>query len=206
MATAEIEEGPSEAWLFWEQHLGDLASALEDLDEAIRLDPEEASYYHRRAMARLYEEPEGSPLEDALPDLEEAIRLDPDTSWYRAERGYIRFCQTRWADAAEDFEKQDFRSRNESFPYLGATWSSGSTSPGSSRIDRGRAWERFRSISIGTCTSRPATGGTIRRGRSWSGGRFRSRLVARGRRAASPRDEAVGAGPAGPCGAPDRVG
>jgi tetratricopeptide (TPR) repeat protein len=60
-------------------------------------------------------------LEEALPDLENAIRLDPNTSWYRNERGYIRFCQGRWADAAEDFAKQDFRYATESFPFLGAT-------------------------------------------------------------------------------------
>jgi len=103
------------------QRLGDLSRALEDLDEAVRLDPEEASYYHRRAIARLYDGPEGSPLEEALPDLEEAIRLDPDTSWYRQERGYIRFCQRRWADASEDFAKQDYRHAAKNFPYLGAT-------------------------------------------------------------------------------------
>lgn len=103
------------------QRLGDLARALEDFDEAVRLDPEEASYYHGRATARLYDGPEGSPLEEALPDLEEAIRLDPDTSWYRQERGYIRFCQGRWADAAEDFAMQDYRHAAEDFPYLGAT-------------------------------------------------------------------------------------
>ena len=103
------------------QRLGDLTRALEDFDEAVRLDPEEASYYHSRAMARLYDGPEGSLLEEALPDLEEAIRLDPVTSWYRRERGYIRFCQRQWADAAEDFAKQDYRYAAENFPFLGAT-------------------------------------------------------------------------------------
>ena len=68
------------------QRLGELARALQDLDEAVRLRPEEACYYHQRAMARLYDGPEGSPLEEALPDLEEAIRLDPDTPRYRNER------------------------------------------------------------------------------------------------------------------------
>ena len=72
-------------------------------------------------MVRLYLGPEGSPLEDALPDLEEAIRLDPDTAWYRKQRGYIRFCQGRWADAADDFAKQDYRYAAEKLPFLGAT-------------------------------------------------------------------------------------
>ena len=102
------------------QRLGDLARALGDLDEAIRLAPEEASYYHQRTVSWLYYGPEGSPLEQALPDLEAAIRLGPDTPWYREERGYIRFCQGRWADAAEDFAKQDYRYATQSFPYLGA--------------------------------------------------------------------------------------
>ena len=99
---------------------GGLSKALEEIGEAIRLDPQKASFYYERACALLYENPHVRP-EEALPDLEEAIRLDPDTDWYRKSRGYIRFCQGRWADAAEDLACQDIRRQCGFFPYLGAT-------------------------------------------------------------------------------------
>jgi tetratricopeptide (TPR) repeat protein len=97
----------------------ELGRALEDFDEAIRLDPEEALYYYERARALLYHNPDVR-LEDALPDLEEAIHLDPAAVWYRLDRGYIRFCMGRRADAAEDFACQDFRYMYQMCPYDGS--------------------------------------------------------------------------------------
>ncbi len=97
----------------------ELGKALEDLDWAIRLDPKEARFHEERAKALLYENPDVRP-EAALPDLEEAIRLNPDADWYRLHRGYIRFSQGRWAEAAEDLTRQNFRHLYSIAPYLGA--------------------------------------------------------------------------------------
>ena len=97
---------------------GGLGRALEDFDEAIRLDPEEALFYYRRAEAILYHNPNVRP-EDALPDLEEAIRLNPAAEWYREERGYIRFYEGRWGDAAGDFACQDISHRLPVLPLPG---------------------------------------------------------------------------------------
>jgi tetratricopeptide (TPR) repeat protein len=102
-------------WL--EKH--ELGKALDDFGEAIRLGPEEGRYFYERARALLYRNPDVVP-EQALPDLEAAIRLRPDADWYRMDRGYIRFCQRHWAEAAEDFSHQDFRHQNSIWPYLGA--------------------------------------------------------------------------------------
>ena len=98
---------------------GGLRKAIEDFDEAIRLDPNDASFHYERASALLYENPHVRP-EEALPDLEEAIRLNPDADWYRMSRGYIRFVQGRWAEAAEDLTRQDFRRFYSICPYEGA--------------------------------------------------------------------------------------
>ena len=98
---------------------GGLREALEDIGEAIRLDPQKAGFYYERASARLYGNPHVRP-EEALPDLEEAIRLDPEADWYRISRGYIRFVQGRWAEAAEDLNRQDFRRFYSICPYQGA--------------------------------------------------------------------------------------
>lgn len=98
---------------------GELGKALENFDEAIHLNANEGRYYYERAKALLYSNPDVVP-EQALPDLEEAIRLQPHAEWYRMDRGYIRFCQGHWAEAAEDFTRQDFRHRYSLFPRLGA--------------------------------------------------------------------------------------
>src|SRR6185369_11132901 len=61
--------------------------------------------------------------EEALPDLDEAIRLDPAGfvgSDSRLDRGYVHFCQGRWADAAEDFASQNIPFRYQLCPHQGA--------------------------------------------------------------------------------------
>ena len=97
----------------------DREKALVSLDEAIRLRPEESLYFYKRAMALLYANPRLKP-EVALPDLETAIRLGPEKLWYRMDRGYIRFYQGRWSEAAEDFTLQDFQRQYANAPFLGA--------------------------------------------------------------------------------------
>jgi tetratricopeptide (TPR) repeat protein len=99
--------------------LGMLGRALEAYDVAIRLDPKEAYYHYLRAWALLFHNPRVRP-EEALPDLEAAIQLDPRSSWYREDRGYIRFCQGSWRDAAEDFACQLIPPEMKDCPEEGA--------------------------------------------------------------------------------------
>ena len=53
---------------------GDLEGALEDMDEAIRLKPDDAENFNNRGNVRR----EKGDLEGALQDFNEAIRLKPD--------------------------------------------------------------------------------------------------------------------------------
>jgi tetratricopeptide (TPR) repeat protein len=54
-------------------HLRDYDKALADFDEAIRLDPKQATFYSDRGAARSYKHQE----DQAIADFTEAIRLDP---------------------------------------------------------------------------------------------------------------------------------
>ena len=52
-------------------------SAIKDLDEAIKLKPDESWHYFHRALANF----ELEQYESAIKDLDEAIKLKPDETW-----------------------------------------------------------------------------------------------------------------------------
>jgi TolB-like protein/DNA-binding SARP family transcriptional activator len=77
--------------------------AAEDLDEAMRLNPNEPDHIAFRALHHVFT---GS-AESALQLLQRAERLNPYVPhWYRAHRGYALYSQRRYAEAAQSFERQ----------------------------------------------------------------------------------------------------
>ncbi|WP_165250151.1 tetratricopeptide repeat protein [Paludisphaera soli] len=97
-----------------EWHRYDLA--LADFGRAITLDPLDPDYHRRRALVW----GKKGELRKALEDFDEAIRLQPDAHGSRMDRGYVRYVQRRWSEAAEDFSRQDFRHVYRYSPELGA--------------------------------------------------------------------------------------
>jgi tetratricopeptide (TPR) repeat protein len=81
--------------LLGEAHLsrGEPKAAIADLDEAIRLAPDQATYYEARAKARATDQQ----ADAALSDLDKSLSLDPknaDALLLRAELRYIRADRT----------------------------------------------------------------------------------------------------------------
>ena len=99
--------------------MGELGRALDGFAEALRLDPQLASTYYKRAYALLYNNPSVQP-EAVLSDLDLAIRLDPEKQWYRRDRAFIYFVAGRWQEAIDDFAAQDIPYMFSMCKYAGA--------------------------------------------------------------------------------------
>ncbi len=67
------------------QELAEDISALEDLDNAIKLDPEYASIYHIRSLIRERKQD----YDGAIADLSQAIELDPSNEYFYNDRGVL---------------------------------------------------------------------------------------------------------------------
>lgn len=90
-------------------HQGDYASAVESLDEAVRLQPDSSRcrYLHGLALMRLWEE--GSMTYSALAEradqaLSAAIDCHPHSSTFYNTRGLLRFRTGRLQEAVVDFD------------------------------------------------------------------------------------------------------
>lgn len=81
--------------------LEDYANALPDLDEAIRLQPENTGYYINRALARYHL----NNLRGTLEDFDRVIELDPEDELALYNRGLIRSQVGDLNRAIEDFDK-----------------------------------------------------------------------------------------------------
>jgi tetratricopeptide (TPR) repeat protein len=79
---------------------GDLAGAIDDLSEAIRLENESPELYDHRAVLWT----EKKEYAKALADIDEAIRLKPDSAVLRCNRAYVRLAKAEYAAALTDLE------------------------------------------------------------------------------------------------------
>jgi tetratricopeptide (TPR) repeat protein len=82
---------------------GDLAGALADFDEALRLQPALAAAYNNRGATRY----EFGDLAGALADFEEALRLRPNNADLLSSRGAIRAELGDLAGAADDCRRAE---------------------------------------------------------------------------------------------------
>jgi Flp pilus assembly protein TadD len=79
---------------------GDIRGGLEDLSDAIRLQPGSSLYLSRAAVHGM-----AGDFEGAIADCTEALRLKPDDFEAYARRGMARMERKDAAGAAQDFEK-----------------------------------------------------------------------------------------------------
>jgi tetratricopeptide (TPR) repeat protein len=80
--------------------VGDLAGAIDDLNDAIRLEPESPELLDHRAVLWI----EKKELAKALADIDEALRLKPDSAHFRSSRAYVRIRKGEYAAAIVDLE------------------------------------------------------------------------------------------------------
>ncbi|MHB8626941.1 MAG: tetratricopeptide repeat protein [Aggregatilineales bacterium] len=78
---------------------GDVAGAMEDLTQALRLEPERAEILIDRAVLRR----QTGDSAGALADLEQALRLDARSGLAYRERGTTYYYQQHWQQAVENF-------------------------------------------------------------------------------------------------------
>jgi Flp pilus assembly protein TadD len=101
-----IEENPDAAALNYQlraharRATGDLAGAISDISEAIKLEPDSAELLDHRAVLLT----EHKELPQALADIDEALRLKPDSARLRCTRAYIRIKKNEPAAAVADLE------------------------------------------------------------------------------------------------------
>lgn len=113
----EIEPGNAHAhashcWAraLWEQQLD---QALASCDEAIRLSPENSSYYGTRAMAHL----KRADLPAALSDFDRTLALDPVSHYARYGRGVVMIRQGRDAEG-----RAEIATALAADPKMAETW------------------------------------------------------------------------------------
>ncbi len=80
---------------------GDLESALQDYDKAIRLQPDYATAYNNRGVTR----GDKGDLEGALQDYDKAICLQPDCVMAYYNRGLLYETKRHYVAAIVDFQR-----------------------------------------------------------------------------------------------------
>jgi len=78
---------------------GDLKGAIEDSNQALRLNPNYALAYNNRGFARLL----SGDLKEAIEDFTQALRIDPSLAITHNNRGFARFKIGDLKGAMEDF-------------------------------------------------------------------------------------------------------
>ena len=76
------------------------SEAAEDATKALAIKPQLVNAYTVRARARN----QAGNRKGAIADLDQALNLKP-TKWLYKDRGWLRFTEGAWADAASDFRK-----------------------------------------------------------------------------------------------------
>ena len=82
-------------------HDADYDSALADMNEALRLDPKEVSYYFNRARIKYHQDD----LQGAMADYDYILKLDPDNTMTYYNRGLLRMQVGERNKAISDFTK-----------------------------------------------------------------------------------------------------
>ena len=89
--TRAVERSPEDGWVYSDRSaaywaMGNIDAAMVDLDRAIELDPENASFYIGRSQIFLWEMED---LDAALADLNHAVGVDPENPEVFAERAAL---------------------------------------------------------------------------------------------------------------------
>ncbi len=93
------------------------SEALQDLNQALKLAPEEANYYVDRGQVYYWKGKDHYAL--ALKDFEQAINLDPQCKWAFAFRGLTHQAMKNYKNAIEDFNNAINLDREYSFALIG---------------------------------------------------------------------------------------
>jgi tetratricopeptide (TPR) repeat protein len=128
LATAEIEEGPSEAWLFWERGQAHAKArrwkdAIADFTNAILMEPDEPDFWLSRGRVRYHIGETGLGEQDLCIGIE----LDPEDDRSFAIRGQ---CRSWWSGSRDD-AVADFGHAIELSPLTSSYYYS-----------RGKVWQR----------------------------------------------------------------
>jgi tetratricopeptide (TPR) repeat protein len=78
----------------------DLNGAIADFTKGIELNPNDASGYYTRGVARLWDD-----LNGAIADYSKAIEIKPDWPYSYKERGYALSLKSNWDGAIADYTK-----------------------------------------------------------------------------------------------------
>src|SRR5262249_53959382 len=108
--------------------------AIEDLDEAIRLDPRFADAYYQRGHVWMAKRD----YDKAIRDYTEAIRLDSQDAIYYSSRGYAWASKKDFDKAIQDYTEAIRLAPQHSFAYSDLAWLLATCPEGKVR-DGGRA-------------------------------------------------------------------
>jgi len=103
----------------WDMYAYKVRKALEELNEAIILNPNNPAYYNNRALASLsliifkertnelknVEIDAEKMLETILSDLEKAVKLDPYNPYYRYNKGFVLYEMERYGEAMKELDE-----------------------------------------------------------------------------------------------------
>lgn len=84
------------------QQMGRHDRAIDDLNQALRLDPNDAELYNSRAYTRAIA---GVELHEALADVERALRARPEEANFLDTRGYLHYLLENYEPALADLEQ-----------------------------------------------------------------------------------------------------
>ena len=116
--TRALEEMPGFGTVYYNRALlhemkGDGAAAMDDYNDAIRLDPDDYKALHNRGMLRA----ERGWYDEALDDFNRAIALRPDSFHAYCNRGNLCAMTGRHEDAVDDFTKAIFLRPDVAYLY-----------------------------------------------------------------------------------------
>ncbi len=100
------------------QKKGDLGLAIQDLDEAIRLNPKVPVWWSNRGNAWI----DKKDFDKALKDFDEAVRLDPSYANALNDRGHCWIAKKEYVKAIADFDAAAHVAPGNAFPLNDKAW------------------------------------------------------------------------------------